>query len=441
MSAWSRVTLVGEHRRVDMVLPAREPIGALLPDVLEVLDDPVQSPPRLRHLATSTGEVLDPGTTLAERRIPDGAVLRLVRGDEPLPAPVVHEVPEVVGDALDGRLWRWGPAAMRWTATAAVAALAAAIVLVLRAGVAGPAAASAGAAAGVLLLVCGTVAAPAGREPLGTALVLGGGAAGAVALWTAAERLDRPDWLAWTGAGLLAAALTVLLGAVSPLGRGGVVGGAVIALLAGAGGLCAAFGLDAPRIGAVLAGGCVVLLGVVLRLALALSGLTSLDDRRGEGGAVRRGDVLEAFDGAHRTMTIATAAVAVAAAVAGFGALSRFDGWTAALAGLLAVVLGGRARVFPLVVQKAALLGAAVAITVGLAVRLAGHASWGPPAALVLLAGVLAVPVAVLAAGQPEHVRARLRRAANVVEGLAVVAIVPVAIGVFGTFERLLGTF
>ncbi|WP_026405672.1 EsaB/YukD family protein [Actinomadura rifamycini] len=409
MSAWSRVTLVGEHRRVDMVLPAREPIGALLPDVLEVLDDPVQSPPRLRHLATSTGEVLDPGTTLAERRIPDGAVLRLVRGDEPLPAPVVHEVPEVVGDALDGRLWRWGPAAMRWTATAAVAALAAAIVLVLRAGVAGPAAA--------------------------------GGAAGAVALWTAAERLDRPDWLAWTGAGLLAAALTVLLGAVSPLGRGGVVGGAVIALLAGAGGLCAAFGLDAPRIGAVLAGGCVVLLGVVLRLALALSGLTSLDDRRGEGGAVRRGDVLEAFDGAHRTMTIATAAVAVAAAVAGFGALSRFDGWTAALAALLAVVLGGRARVFPLVVQKTALLGAAVAITVGLAVRLAGHASWGPPAALVLLAGVLAVPVAVLAAGQPEHVRARLRRAANVVEGLAVVAIVPVAIGVFGTFERLLGTF
>ncbi|WP_316043280.1 EsaB/YukD family protein [Actinomadura sp. CNU-125] len=34
MSAWSRVTLVGEHRRVDMVLPAREPIGALLPDAL-----------------------------------------------------------------------------------------------------------------------------------------------------------------------------------------------------------------------------------------------------------------------------------------------------------------------------------------------------------------------------------------------------------------------
>ncbi|OLT24093.1 hypothetical protein BJF79_45435 [Actinomadura sp. CNU-125] len=184
-----------------------------------------------------------------------------------------------------------------------------------------------------------------------------------------------------------------------------------------------------------------VLLGVVLRLALAMSGLTSLDDRRGEGGAVRRGDVLEAFDGAHRTMTIATVAVAVAAVVGGFGALSRFDGWTAALAGLLAVVLAGRARVFPLVVQKTALLAAAVAITVGLAVRLAGHETWGAPSALGVLVVVLALPVTVLASGQPEHVRARLRRVTNLVEGAAVVAIVPVAIGVFGTFARLLGTF
>ncbi|WP_207400139.1 EsaB/YukD family protein, partial [Actinomadura fibrosa] len=134
MSAWSRVTLVGEYRRVDMVLPAQEPIGALMPEVLELLGDPVQNPPRLRHLATSSGEVLDPGSSLADRQVPDGAVLRLVRSDEPLPAPVVHEVPEVVGDALDGRLWRWGPAAVRWTATATLVALAVAMGLVIRVG-------------------------------------------------------------------------------------------------------------------------------------------------------------------------------------------------------------------------------------------------------------------------------------------------------------------
>lgn len=34
-----RVTLVGERRRVDLVLPAQEPLGALLPDVLRLLGD------------------------------------------------------------------------------------------------------------------------------------------------------------------------------------------------------------------------------------------------------------------------------------------------------------------------------------------------------------------------------------------------------------------
>lgn len=100
---WSRVTLVGETRRLDMVLPSQTPVGALMPDVLELLGDRVLNPPRLRHLVTSTGEVLDPAASLADRRVPDGAILRLVHADEPLPTPVVHEVPEVVGDAIDGR--------------------------------------------------------------------------------------------------------------------------------------------------------------------------------------------------------------------------------------------------------------------------------------------------------------------------------------------------
>ncbi len=130
---------------------------------------------------------------------------------------------------------------------------------------------------------------------------------------------------------------------------------------------------------------CVVLLSTLLRLALTLSGLTSLDDRRGAYRPVPRGDVLDAFDDAHRSLMIATGAVAVTAAAAGLGALTRFDGWTAALAGLLAVVLASRARMFPLVPQKGALLTAALVLLIALALRCADGASWGTAPALAML--------------------------------------------------------
>lgn len=35
----SRVTLVGERRRADIVLPSDTPVGQLLPDILQLLDD------------------------------------------------------------------------------------------------------------------------------------------------------------------------------------------------------------------------------------------------------------------------------------------------------------------------------------------------------------------------------------------------------------------
>ncbi|SEF44035.1 WXG100 protein secretion system (Wss), protein YukD [Thermomonospora echinospora] len=441
MAAWSRVTLIGEQRRIDTVLPALEPIGALMPDVLRLLGDPVHSPPRLRHLVTSTGEVLDPGATLADRRIPDGAVLRLVHSDEPLPAPVVHEVPEVVGDALDGRLWRWSPAAARWSATFAFVALTFAVGLV--AGGALPVGAAPGALGGLgALLVAGGVAlGVSGREPLGTALTLGGGTVGMLATWSAAGSHDWAEWARWGGPALLAAVLVALLGISSPLGRGGLIGGGVAALLTLEGTLCAALGLNAARTGAVLAVTCVIVLNLLLRAALMLSGLTSLDDRRGAGASVARGDVMAALDDAHRGMTIGTVAVAVAAAVAGLGATAAFDGWNAALAGLLALVVGSRARMFPLVLEKAALLAATVAIVVTLAVRWAEHTAWGAAPALGMLLAGLVIPAVVLASEQPEHVRARLRRSMNRIEAVAVVALVPVAFGTFGTFTRLLGTF
>lgn len=437
---WNRVTLVGETRRLDMVLPSQTPVGALMPDVLELLGDRVLNPPRLRHLVTSTGEVLDPAASLADRRVPDGAILRLVHADEPLPTPVVHEVPEVVGDAMDDRPLSWGPEAARWTSTAAFA------VLTFAAGLAASAALPAGAAPWVLagtaavLLGGGAAVGRFWREPLGGAITIGGGTVGALGLWVATDG-HWPGAGRWAGVAALAAVTLALLEVASPLSRGGLLGGGTAVLLAAPAGVCAALGLDAPRTAAVVALGCVVLVSSIVRLAVSLSGLTALDDRRDAGEAVLRGGVLRALDGAHRSLTIATVVVSLAATAAGLGALTRVDGYTAALAVLLALILAGRARVFPLVLEKVALVASAVTIVTALCVRAAAAYSWAAWPALAVLAGALAVPAAVLAGDRPEHVRARLRLAMNRTEAAATVALVPVALGVFGTFERLLGTF
>ena len=109
----SRVTLVGEHRRVDLVLPSQEPIGRLLPDVMRLLGDRVGTRPQTRHLVAGDGSVLDPDATLESAAVADGAVLRLVRVEDAPSAPVVHDVTDEAAEDLDIRAWRWRPAARR----------------------------------------------------------------------------------------------------------------------------------------------------------------------------------------------------------------------------------------------------------------------------------------------------------------------------------------
>ncbi|TQN30182.1 type VII secretion integral membrane protein EccD [Haloactinospora alba] len=441
MTTWSRVTLVGERHKVDAVVPAEEPVGTLMPDVLRMLDEPVRNPATPLHLTTAAGDLLDGGATLSGRGVPDGATLRLTRGDDPLPAPVVHEVPEAVGTALDGAPGQWGPAAARWSAGAATGVLLVVLAAVVWGATGNAPGMVATAALGVLAVAFGAVLGGFWRAALGIALSVSGGAVLCLAVWFAADLYAWPEWGRWCGAALVAAAVVLLLGATSRLGRGGLVGGGVALLLAVLWTAASAAGLGFSGAAAVSVVACVVLLGLVLRLALTFSGLTVLDDRRSDGAEVASSDARAALADTHRGMVVSVTAVGVSAVATGVGLASDLTGWTAALAALFAVVLGSRSRMFPLTLEKAPLLAAALAVVAGLAVATADHAPWGVWAACGLLLGCLAVPLGVLAVDPPPHVRARLRRGADRVEAVAVVAIVPVAIGVFGTYQRLLATF
>ncbi|MFD5422136.1 type VII secretion integral membrane protein EccD [Streptomyces sp. NPDC127069] len=439
-TALSRVTLVGQRRRMDLVLPSQEPVGRLLPDVIRMLDDRVATQPMLRHLVTADGSVLEHGVSLEEAGVADGAVLRLVRVQDVPSAPVVHDVTDEAAEDLDVRAWRWRPSARRVTAGAGL------VLWALVAGWFARAAFAPGTVAGVLLAaaaVCGVSGAVAGRlkgSGLAAALLATAGAVGVLGAWTLG---DAQHWHAMGRLAAVALSLAValaLLGWFTPLGRGGFVGAAAVAGLTVIWeGVALAQGHAGARTGAVLAVVSVVLLGLLPRLALAAAGLTGLDDQRARGASVSRYRVATALGATHRGMALATLATAVSAGAAGVVALTEPDVWTVSLASAVAAVLWLRARAFPLVAEVVALLLAGAAVTVAALLVWAARAGAAGPLALLLALALAALGV--LAVQPPEHVRVRLRRFGDAAESFGVIVLFPLLIGVFGVYGRLLGTF
>lgn len=447
-TALSRVTLVGERRRVDLVLPSREPVGLLLPEIMRLLDDRVGERPELRHLVTADGSALAHDSTLETAGIPDGAVLRLVRAEDAPSAPVVHDVTDEAAEDLDARGLRWGPATRRITAGLATVGWAVA------AGVFARDAYEPGVVAGTLLAVAlvaalaGALLGRAGKRGLATTLIVTAGALGLLgaSTWAEAERwtgMPQVAAMAATGVGTLA-----LLGLFTPLGRGGLVGAGALAgvsacwlgVAVAVSGTVSSSVPEQAQVGAVLAVISVVVLGLLPRMALMASGLSGLDDRRSGGASVSRFQVSAALTATHRGLALATVTMAVSATAAGVFALRAPTKWTVLLAVVTMVVLALRARAFPLVVEVVVLLGAAAVLAVRLVSAWLDHSGGaaGPLAVLVLLA---ALPLLVLAVQPAEHVRVRLRRFGDTLESIGVIALFPLLIGVFGVYGRLLDTF
>ncbi|MEU3512402.1 type VII secretion integral membrane protein EccD [Streptomyces longwoodensis] len=439
----SRVTLIGERRRADLVLPSDTPIGQLLPDILRLLDDRVASRPTTRQLVTSDGSVLPNDATLSSAEVADGAVLQLVRAHAAPPAPVVHDVTDQVADDLDLRAWRWRPAARRVSAGVATVVFAVAAAVLARREFALESVTTALLAATVVFLLAGAVVAKVGEGNLGlaTALLFAAGGLGLLAAWTAADAYD------WSGEARLAGVVgalvltLVLLAYFSPLGRGGLIGAVAAVAVALVWEAVAALQDRPDRLGAVMTVFSVVLLGLLPRLALMASGLTGLDDRRSSGVSVSRHQVSNALAATHRGLALATVVAAASAAVGGWLLTTAGEPtvWTVVLASLTAVVLLSRARAFPLVAEVVALFGAAAVLVVRLAVLWLDHS--GGAGALALLAAAAVLPLLVLAIEPPEHVRVRLRRLADLIESFGVIGLFPLAVGVFGIYGQLLDKF
>ncbi|MFF8532852.1 type VII secretion integral membrane protein EccD [Streptomyces sp. NPDC015532] len=444
-TALSRVTLVGERRRVDLVLPSREPIGLLLPEVMRLLDDRASARPELRHLVTVDGSALDQDSTLESAGVPDGAVLRLVRVEVAPSAPVVHDVTDEVADDLDVRTWRWRPAVRRVVAGMATVFWALAAGVLARGAYDLPAVAGVLPIAAVVSALAGAFFGRARQRGLATTLIVTAGSLGVLGAWTSADAYGWSGAVRLAGVAAAVVAALLLVGWFSPLGRGALIGAAAVAGCLVLWEVAAALQGGAEtvtgqaRLGAVLAVVSVVVLGVLPRVALMASGLSSLDDRRTGGASVSRYQVTTALAATHRGLACATVVLAASAAAAGVLVLREPSGWTVLLAFVATVVLALRARAYPLTVEVVALLVAAAVVTVRLIVVWLGHAgAAGPIAVLAVLA---IAPLAVLVVEPAEHVRVRLRRAGDVLESVGVIALFPLLIGMFGVYGRLLGTF
>lgn len=435
MTDYTRVTIQGEGRKADLVLPDDEPIAAVLPDVLSLLDESTERSARPVVLMTTVGEQLSPSLTLAEQDVEHGSILRLVRVDEAPPPPEVADVTDLMGEAVETRPDAWRP---MWgtVAAAAVAGVA---------GLIGSLAATSDAidetriGIGVLVLLAGAVAL-ARRRRTAPAGVLATAAVGA--LFSLTGYLLISAGIAHPGATLLlwfgmASALVGVVAAVGFRDRALAVGGAVGAVLVAGWAVMQVLGVQTLHTAAWMAIGGIALLGVLPGIAMAASGLTGLDDRVVEGQRVARPAVERAVDATHRSLTAATVAAVVPITAAAWLLARTGEMPAQALAAAVGLILLMRTQVLPLAPQRLALLAGGTVALATLAFTQLLDAQASALAALALVAALAAI----VGVRFSENTRARLRRFAGIVEMVAVIALLPLTLWYIGLFNDLIGTF
>jgi type VII secretion integral membrane protein EccD len=451
MAGFTRLVVSTATRRATVVVPDDEAVGTLLPQLAQLLEHPTGVGTLV--LVTPLGDPVDPDLSAAEQDLADGSVLRLLRAEDAPPPPEVTDVTDAVAETLDGAAARWDGRHRIVAGALGLGALALAL---------GGVAASAGAGwvAPVVLVVALVAAIVAGRvgRSDGIAVLATGAAVGAAlptgfAIRAAAYVAQHGGGLdviqsnsAFMGSlaegpviglGLAALALGIGLG----LGRGRrapLIGATVGAVLGGLAAILLISGLSAAETSAVIALLGAVALGMLPQVALAAARVTELDDAVIAGDLPPRTTVRARVDEAYAALGWGVWVVALALGAAALVLIATPDVWSGILGAAAVLVLLLRTRIMPFAVQAWPLWVAAVAATIGgLALR-DDVPIWTQ--LIALAAG--AVLIAALALARPSmQLRVRLRRAGDALEVIAVVAMLPAILGVFGVYVLMLGAF
>jgi type VII secretion integral membrane protein EccD len=436
MTEFTRLTVIGSARKADLVVPNDEAVAGLMPRLMDLLDEPTGSVVRPLTLVRSTGEQLDVALTVADQQVPDGELLRLVRSDDAPPPPEVADVTDVLGETLRDRSGLWSTFARELTGAVAIGVLGCALAGELSAG-------PLPLVLAVLLLSLGAaIVGRLSRRWICVALTSAalGVAAAAVRTFSSTLGLSLPlrlsaAVLGFAALGWICLGLGFGQGLRSrPAWFGSLVGIPISMLPL----IMVLLGSRPEAAAAVTAAVSVVVCGVLPRVALVASGLTGLDDQVVEGHPRRRDDVSLTVNDAYRMLSWVTFAVAVPIAVTSALLLASGDLW-AVWVGLVVIMVSAlRTRAFPLAVQQMALWSAVLA---GLLGGLIGQPRLSEPLLAGVLAGMVALVMIMVLARPAAHQRAFLRRVGNALEALAVIALIPLLLGMFGIFSDLLRAF
>lgn len=440
LTGYCRVTVTGDQKWADLILPDGVPLSTLMPQVIRVCaESSAGTDPGGWNLATVRGNVLATDTSLADSGVLDGDVLMLRNLTAPERPSFVDDVRGAVEDRVDEKAWIWRPNTT--FGFGLVLAVLAPLVLTV----------------GMSLVRLNLLDLIVGSLGLVVALV---------ALWMAVRRsmygVAHVCVVAACGWGALTAALTVIqvsmglalapivpvafgaAGALAAAATGWWIDEVALPYLAALSvatvcvGVLVAVGLfaDGPLALRALALLLVLGIGGLPRMALVLGGLSGLDyevRHQGQADTDRFDETLTTSD-----RILMGGVVGVAATLLAVVAALTFTGVGTAdllLAAFVSLLLVMRSRLFDrvphvLVIRVAGVLGLTVVVV---------SASGASPLVLALLpAASLAfgVLVASLSGVQLTDVpRASLRRLLNGVEVAAIVALCVISVWALGLYD------
>lgn len=445
LTAYSRVTVVTEERRVDLALPSALPLADVVAQVIRYCGAS-EAPQAGLSLARVGGATLGLGQTLEEAGVLDGDVLELRPRSVSVEPASVEDVRDAVEDATESAGGAWTPTTTLtfWVVTTAVAL-------------------------GVLALWCLGVLGglTSGWEPPPAGAVAGGGIASALALaalagWAARAAAPwsvRPVLVvallwAYVGGTALGAwsGWSPSLTAVAAFGLVAVVAGAarsattlatpyvafavVLLAVAGAFAVVDAFDVEAMQTLRVVVVLVLLAVGVAPRVSLSVGGLASADYRVRNAGAMSREAIAARYRESNGLLVGSLAAIALVTGVGGVVLTfsdARWDRWLALVVGLLAL---SRSRIFSRVTHMLPLRVAGLVVLGAQLVREVAELDatrW--LVVVVLCLGALAVAVASVQISGIS--RARVKRLLNLVELLLVIQAIVLACGAVGLFDRL----
>jgi type VII secretion integral membrane protein EccD len=449
-----RISIRTPSSRIDLVLPDRSTIAETLETVLELAPRSLREQ-AIAHggwiLRTAAGDMLPGSTTLLDHGIADGTTLFLTGIDATDTTPVYDDVADAVADTVLGDPAAWPTGGGRALALGAAGAFAALSCLALL--LAGPPWTAVAVSLGGVALIAQVAAGLLSREvgDAGTAVVAGllSVAAGAAAA-TVATAGDSPLLDVGAAQLLLGAAAATLLATTATLAIGtrrvpfaAIVTGGLLVCFALA--CCVFFDLSAAGGAAIVAGLALGLMPVVPTAALRLARFelnplpATADEVYADHETVDASAVAQRTRQAVGYVTALIQGLTWPTLAACVSLAFSHDVTSQVLAGVVGVGLLLRARLFVTVGQRLPLLiaglGAVIALLAALMVQFDG--------ASVMLAtavpALLGVVVCLMLAARRKRASPPLVRAAEILELVIAIAVVPLVAGVLGLFGFIRG--